>query len=292
MKVVFIGTVDSSIVILEKLIALNADIVGVVTKSHSNFNTDYADLTPVCDKNKILYNIVEDVNSRESINWISSRKPDIIFCFGWSSLIKKKLLDLPPMGIIGYHPAELPANRGRHPLIWALFLGLKRSASTFFFMDEGADDGDILSQVKFEISYNDDAASLYHKVTELALKQIEDFLPELKKGTYKKEPQPLLSNVWRKRGIKDGVIDFRMNSYAIYNLVRALTKPYIGAHLDFDKKSIKIWKVEEVNFEQPNIEPGKVLDVDNNNILVKCYDGAIRILEHEFDILPKVGDYL
>ncbi|MFQ8877714.1 MAG: hypothetical protein ACLR7N_03875 [Roseburia hominis] len=37
-------------------------------------------------------------------------------------------------------------------------------------------------------------------------------------------------NVWRKRGKRDGEIDWRMSSRAIYNLVRALTKPYVGAH--------------------------------------------------------------
>ena len=47
---------------------------------------------------------------------------------------------------MGYHPAELPYNRGRHPIIWALALGLKSTASTFFYMKEGADDGDIISQ--------------------------------------------------------------------------------------------------------------------------------------------------
>ena len=79
---------------------------------------------------------------------------------------------------MGYHPASLPENRGRHPIIWALALGLKKSASTFFFMEEGADDGDILSQKEFEILYEDDAKSLYEKVTDMALNQIEDFLPK------------------------------------------------------------------------------------------------------------------
>jgi methionyl-tRNA formyltransferase len=99
-------------------------------------------------------------------------------------LIKKELLELAPMGIVGYHPAKLPENRGRHPLIWALFLGMKQSASTFFFMDEGADSGDILSQVDFEILENDDARSLYNKVIDIALLQIEDFLPKLQNKTY------------------------------------------------------------------------------------------------------------
>jgi len=41
-------------------------------------------------------------------------------------------LGIAPLGVVGFHPAALPANRGRHPLIWALFLGLKKTASTFF----------------------------------------------------------------------------------------------------------------------------------------------------------------
>ena len=52
------------------------------------------------------------------------------------------------MGILGYHPSLLPFNRGRHPIIWALALGLKETGSTFFFMDENADTGDIVSQKK------------------------------------------------------------------------------------------------------------------------------------------------
>ena len=71
---------------------------------------------------------------------------------GWSRIIGKELLAVPPKGIVGYHPAALPANRGRHPIIWALALGLKETASTFFFMDNGADSGPIISQKSLIIS--------------------------------------------------------------------------------------------------------------------------------------------
>ena len=293
MRILFIGTVEFSLKALEKLIELGADIVGVCTKEKSSFNSDYADLTKICKINQIPYKYLDNINSRESIEWIKKLNPDIIFCFGWSSLIKKELLELPEMGILGYHPANLPQNRGRHPLIWALALGLKKSASTFFFMKEGADDGDILSQKEFFIEYEDDAGSLYEKVTKIALKQIEEFLPQLEDKTFKVIKQDdTKANIWRKRSKQDGQIDFRMSSYAIYNLVRALTKPYPGAHLLYKGEDIKIWKVQEEECNLPNIEPGKVLEVKENTILVKCYDKAIRILEHEFNPTPKVGEYL
>lgn len=293
MKILFIGTVEFSLKALEKLIDIDANIVGVCTKKVSNFNSDFANLQPLCKINKIPYNLVSDINSKETIDWIKDLNPDVIFCFGWSSLIKKELLDLAPMGIIGFHPASLPQNRGRHPLIWALVLGLKKSASTFFFMEEGADDGDILSQKEFDILYTDDANSLYKKVIEIALVQIEEFVKALQDGKYSRIKQNhKLSNNWRKRGKVDGVIDFRMNSNAIYNLVRGLTRPYVGANLIYNDKDIIVWKVEEVENNNHNIEYGKIIEIRDNTILVKTYDGAIRILEHEFKSLPKVGEYL
>lgn len=293
MKILFIGTVEFSYKALEKLIDLKSEIVGVCTKEKSNFNSDFVDLTPLCNQNNIPFKFVEDINSTENLNWIRGLKPDIIFCFGWSNLIKKELLKLTKMGVIGYHPAKLPQNRGRHPLVWALVLGLKKSASTFFFMQEGADDGDILSQEEFEILYEDDAKSLYNKVSNIALEQITQFLPKLQNNSFQKIKQNhTLANTWRKRGKFDGRIDFKMTSNAIYNLVRALTKPYVGAHIEYKGKDISIWRVEEVKFNKNNIEFGKILENDGKTITVKTYDNAIKIIEHSFEELPKVGEYL
>lgn len=293
MKIVFIGTVEFSKKALQKLVDIDAELVGVCTKEKSSFNSDFADLTPICKENKIPVNFVEDINSKESINWIKDLNPDIIFCFGWSSLIKNELLSLAPMGVVGYHPAKLPQNRGRHPIIWALALGLKRSASSFFFMDDKADSGDIISQKEFEILDSDDAKTLYDKIIQLALIQIEDFVPQLKDNTYTRIKQDqALSNVWRKRNKADGKIDFRMSSKAIYNLVRALTKPYVGAHIEYKEKDISIWKVKIIENNDINIESGKVIESSKEKLIIKTYDAAIEILEHEFKEVPKVGEYL
>tara|TARA_B100001996_G_C18595657_1_gene567790 strand:+ start:107 stop:988 length:882 start_codon:yes stop_codon:yes gene_type:complete len=293
MRILFIGTVEFSLRALEKLNDLNVNLIGVCTKKSSSFNSDFVDLKPFCDSNSIPCLTINDINSPDAIKWIQKLKPDIILCFGWSSLIKKDLLNIPPLGIIGYHPAKLPQNRGRHPLIWSLALGLKNSASTFFFMDHNADTGDILSQVDFEISYEDDARSIYNKMINIALEQIESFIPKLEKGEitlFKQDNDE--SNTWRKRNEVDGKIDFRMSSRAIYNLTRALTKPYNGAHLKYNGKDISIWKVREIMVEQNNWEPGRVLDVGDNSFIVKSYDGAIEIVEHDFVTMPKVGEYL
>jgi len=293
MNIVFIGTVEFSKIALKKLIEINAEVVGVCTKEKSVFNSDFANLTPLCEEHKIPYRYVSDINIAENVNWIKDLKPDIIFCFGWSNLIKSELLALPTLGVIGYHPTKIPQNRGRHPLIWALALGLKQSASTFFFMDEGADTGDILSQKDFDILETDDAQSLYTRVVDIAITQIEEFLPQLKNNNYKRIKQSNeLANYWRKRGKVDGKIDFRMSSEAIYNLVRALSKPYVGAHIEYQGKDITVWQVQIIKYCDNNIESGKVLDSNRNTFTVKTYDGAIKFLEHNFKELPKCGEYL
>ncbi len=293
MRIYFIGTVVFSKIMLEKLIAENSNIIGVTCKSSSSFNSDYVDLAPICIKNNIPYYYANDINSEESINSIKNAKPDIIFCLGWSELLEKKLLSIPVMGVLGYHPAALPKNRGRHPLIWALVLGLKQTASTFFFMNEKADAGEIVSQEIIDIDYHDCAMSLYQKFTETALIQIEQFLPQLQNNTFTLQKQDLsLSNKWRKRFGIDGQLDFRMSSYAIYNLVRALSKPYVGAHILHKGKEIKVWKAKEYLFTEDNIEPGKVLKIQGHHIIVKTYQGAIELCEHEFETLPNPGTYL
>ena len=282
MRILFIGSVKFSYLCLIKLIEIKADIVAVVTKESSNFNADYYDLALIANQHNIPVKKVRDINHTNNISWIKSVNPDIIFCFGWSSLLKSELLNVAEMGVIGYHPADLPNNKGRHPLIWAKVLGLDVSASTFFFMDESVDGGDILSQKKFPILFEDTALELYSKMTHTALQQIEVILPQLSTGVYPRIPQDkTLGNEWRKRGKQDGYIDFRMTTKDICNLVRALSRPYVGAHCFYCGSEYKVWKVEPANCLVKNIEPGKIVNIIANVIEVKTADASILITEHE-----------
>ena len=293
-KILFIGTVEFSYKALSTLIENKFEIVGILSKKESNFNSDYYDLTPLAEDNNIPIIYRTKDNKDEIISFIKSLNPDIIYCFGWSHILTKSILLIPKYGVIGFHPAELPNNRGRHPIIWALFLGLKQTASTFFIMDEGADTGDIISQEKIKI-IDDNAYTLYNKIISVALKQIVTFTIELEtKDVFlnKIKQDKTQGNSWRKRTKMDGKIDFRMTSNAILNLVKALSSPYLGAHLEFQGNDIKVWKVKEETFKNLNDEPGKVLGVIGNDIIVKTYDGSIRILDHEFKITPTKGEYL
>lgn len=293
MRVVFIGSVKISLSALSKLVDLGAELTGVCTLESSKFNTDHVDLRPFSVANGIPTFYCKDINSFESISWIKDKEPDIIFCIGWSQLIKAPLLNLAPMGVVGFHPAELPQNRGRHPIIWALALGLHKTASTFFFMNEGADSGDLLMQHAIPIDADDDAGTLYNKITDVLLHQIEIIFPKLQSQTYTRIKQNnTRANIWRKRGEKDGNIDWRMSSESVHNLVRALARPYLGAHFLLNGKKFKVWKSVVINDVPINLEPGKVLSIVDQTILVKCGTGAIKILEMEPFLDINVGEYL
>ena len=293
MRIIFIGAVEFSKRTLEKIISIGGNVVGVYTLKETTFNSDFCDLTGIARVNKIPIFYGSDINSDESIRWIKELNPDVIFCFGWSRLLNNSVLSIAPLGVVGFHPAALPINRGRHPIIWALVLGLKVTASTFFFMDSKADSGDILSQVSIGIDEFDDARTLYNKVITAALNQIEDFLPKLENDTYTVIKQDnTQANTWRKRGKADGIIDWRMSARAILNLVRGLGKPYVGAAFLNRGNEYKVWRAEFIENNLNNIEPGKVIGLEKCCPIVRCGLDAIKLTEIEPGFYCNIGDYL
>ncbi len=295
-RVVLIGCVHSSRVAFDALTRLSdrVTVVGLMTRRNSAYNSDFEDLSGPAEAASCPIVYVEDhANDADQAEEIHKWAPDVVFCVGWSKLLGPKMLQLAPYGVIGYHPAALPQNRGRHPLIWALALGLEKTASTFFVMDEGADSGAIANQAEVEISFEDDAQSLYQKISNLIPTQIEQIVHSISDRRFSPVPQEnAQASYWRKRVYDDGRIDWRMSATAIYNLVRALSPPYPGAFVSFNGKSFKVWKCHPLPSTDKNIEPGKVVDVSNTTFTVKCGEGAIKVLVHDFSLLPEKGTYL
>ncbi len=290
------GCVDFSYTLLETLLNLNINgvsIVGVVTKSASSFNSDFRNLSPIAEKHEIPVYFWDKFKQADFNLWLKEMKPDLLYCFGWSNLLNEEILQIPLRGTVGYHPAKLPQNRGRHPIIWSLVLGLTRTASTFFMMSQDADSGPIISQVDVDISESDDARLLYESLKKVACIQVVEITKAFLYGSIEMRQQNSHSaNYWRKRTKEDGKIDWRMSAENIRNLVRALSRPYVGAHCQYGTSEVKIWKVQSVDCDLINIEPGKVLKIDTTGILVKCGVGALNIIEHEFPSGLAVGDYL
>ncbi|MGE3609159.1 MAG: methionyl-tRNA formyltransferase [Bacteriovoracaceae bacterium] len=293
MKALFIGSVKFSEEMMSVLLLKKGiELCGIVTKEKSTFNADFVNVRSITPEH-VPYFYFQN-NTEEMIKWIKNLNPDVIFCLGWSHLLPEEVIKLPPLGVLGYHPADLPKNRGRHPLIWSIVLGLSEIASTFFMIADGADTGDIISKAYLPLGLDDDASTIYDKLVAIGKNQFSKILDELiEKGRFFGVPQnDEESSTWRKRGPKDGEIDWRMGKMAIYNLVRGLTRPYVGAHCYYEGLEIKVWKVRFLDFSELNIEPGKVVKVEGKSIFVKCYDGMIEIIDHEFSKIPQIGEYL
>ena len=217
-----------------------------------------------------------------NIKIIKNIQPDVIFVMGWSQLLKNQLLQSAKFGVIGSHPTELPKYRGRAPIPWSILKGLKESALTFFYITPGVDDGDILSQKKFKITSNDDATSLYQKMTQIGKEMILETLSLLKSGSAKRIPQNSLHFIenWPKRTPKDGKINWFNSAKDIHTLIRATTYPYPGAYTYFNGSKIIIWKSSILPCKSEGI--GKIMKIDNNKIYVGTGNNTLVI--HKFSI--------
>lgn len=273
------------------------DVAAVVTRRRavSEFNSDHVDMAPCADAAGVPVEYVDSINAPEAVERIRGFRPDVLCVFGWSELLKDEVLAIPAMGTIGAHPALLPQNRGRHPLIWAVQLGLPASGLTFFWMDRRADSGDILAQADFPLQPDETATSLYARIKEAASQLIPQFLPCLADGTAPRVPQERArATYWRRRSRDDGRIDFRMSGNAIDRLVRALAPPYPGAHVSLPGRDVTIWRVRVMPLPETlrNAEFGRVLAVDGREVHVRADDAIVALVEHELDPLPVPGTYL
>ena len=241
-------------------------------------------------KRKSIY--TNDINSLKILKWVKKRKPDIIFCIGWSQLLKKKILKTASLGVIGYHPSDLPKNRGRHPIIWSIALGLKKVGSCFFFMKTRADAGNVISKKLIKIKKNYDSNLVYKKLIKVGRKQIREILLKIRTKKLKSFLQKnSTSNYWRRRSELDGRIDWRMDAENINNLIKALATPYPGAYFLFKEKKIRVWKSRVVKSNKKNYEPGKIIRL-KKNLVIKCGNKALQLITFSPKINLKGATYL
>ena len=281
MKIIFIGGVKFSHELLSAILSNGWDVSIVFSyeDSKEKYYSDIASFANLTKRYGIKHVQVDNINDSENIKILQEINPDLILVMGWSQLLSNEIIKIPKLGVIGSHPTELPKYRGRAPLPWTIIKNLKESALTFFYIDEGIDDGDILDQRKFDISKKDDATSIYKKMTNLGKEMLLDNLLILKdgKGIRKKQNQNEFIENWPKRTMEDGKINWNDSAEEIHNLVRATTHPYPGAFTKFKNQKLIIWKSEFLN--NTNSNPGIIKEINNDNILVGTGKGILKILK-------------
>lgn len=289
MGLILIGTVDSSYRVLQTLIDLGAPVMGVLSLAPEDALgvSDFADLRPLAVAHDIPHRYIKQVNAPDVLVYLAEEQPDVIFVIGWSQLVKRELLSIPRHGCIGAHPALLPHNRGRAVIPWALIHDEPVTGMTLFHIDEGTDSGDVIAQVQIPINDYDTAQTLYDRAVDGLCDMLRQHLPDILAGVAPRSVQDEeKASYCAKRGPEDGEIDWTQSSRDIFNLIRAVSRPYPGAFSFYGSQRITVWAALPGSEEWKG-SPGQILRLDSTQgALVKTGDGTIWLKELELDGTP------
>ena len=110
-------------------------------------------------------------------------KPDLNVLAFVTDIIPQRVLDLPRLGSIQYHPSLLPKHRGGSAINWAVINGETKTGLTIFWPDKGIDTGPILLQKEVEIGPDDTVGSLYfNKLFPLGVEALAESVQLVREG--------------------------------------------------------------------------------------------------------------
>ena len=295
MKFGWVGFHLEGIPALEAVLASGAPVAAVLTLKPevAASRSGAADYGPVCRRFGVPLHFVTSVNDPESRALLEGL--DVVFVIGWSQILSPETLATARLGMIGAHASLLPKNRGSAPINWALIRGERVTGNSLIWLAEGVDAGDIIDQTEFQISPYDTCGTLYDRVAASNRDMIMRALPQLLRGERVGTPQPRSnggggSGVLPRRRPADGLIDWDQEACAIYNFIRALTKPYPGAFGWLDGRRWTVWRAGLLPAALSHgAAPGDVIGPVVSPLeqacgqAVACAGGAITLLEVEGD---------
>ena len=170
-------------------------------------------------------------------------EPAVIYSVYYRSLLPNEVLQSAALGAYNLHGSLLPKYRGRAPVNWMIVNGETEGGVTLHHMVERADAGDIVAQRAVAIDDSDTALTLYRKIVPAGAALIHECHPQIVAGTAPRRPQDLTAgSYFGRRHPADGRIDWRWPARRIFNLVRAVTRPYPGAFGCVNGKKLTIWQ--------------------------------------------------
>ena len=285
MKTVLIGAVTTTRRVLETMIEVDFPISYVFSLDDavSENVSDYDPVFKTAEKFNVPYKKFKKINDEENVKIIKELEPDYIFVIGLSQLVKDDIINAAKTGVIGMHPAPLPKYRGRASNIWQHLLGVKESALSIFFIDDGIDSGDILAQEPFYIDDEDYCQDVCDKADEAAVVAMKRVLTQMLDNTLK----PIKQNddeatYTLKRSPEDGLIDWSKSIKDIHLLIRAISHPYPGAFSMYDgEHKIIIYRAEVLPNNRYIGFNGQIASINDDSFDIVCKDGLLRVTEYD-----------
>lgn len=295
LKIVFMGTPDFSVPILDALID-NYKVKAVITQPDKQVGRSGKIAFPPVKKRAIEKDIlvIQLSNIKEQYEEVIDLEPDLIVTCAYGQILPKELLDYPRLGCINVHASLLPKLRGGAPIHRAIIEGHSKSGVTIMYMAPGMDDGDMISQKEVEITDTDTASSLHDKLSKLGSELLIQTLPSIINGTNERIPQDR-TKVTYAPIIKpaDEKLDFSKTSREIYNRIRGLNS-FPGAYFMLNGKRFKVWESIIKDEYFPNCIDGEIVKIYNEGIGVKTHNGVIvlTVIQPEGKSRMKAKDYL
>ncbi len=221
----------------------------------------------------------ERCRNPEFIEQVRMLAPDLIVLAAYGKILPGELLQIAPLGNWNLHPSLLPKYRGAAPIQHAILNGETETGVTLMEMTTEMDAGDIYLQVVEPIDPEEDAGMLERRLAQHAAELLLEGLQRLQQGTLTRTPQDHSQATYAPLMCKeDTYIRWTEPAERCHNRVRAFS-PKPGACTCWRGKLLKIWRTQPIISSETTGEPGMLLQVRPDGLVVACSAGALRILE-------------
>ncbi|MEI3606688.1 methionyl-tRNA formyltransferase [Pseudogracilibacillus sp. SE30717A] len=265
-KIIFMGTPDFSVPILQALIESSYEIVLVVTQPDRPKGRKRELTAPPVKESAIKLGIPVFQPERLSDEYEELLKydADLIVTAAYGQLLPKEVLNYPPYGCINVHASLLPELRGGAPIHYAILEGKKETGITIMYMAEKLDAGDIISQEKVPILQTDHVGTLHDTLSIVGAKLLVKTLPSIFDKTNERIKQDENKATFAPNiKTEQEKIDWSKSNETVYNQIRGL-HPWPVAFTKFEGKRLKVWWAELDNNKYENRQPGEIVHVTNN----------------------------
>jgi methionyl-tRNA formyltransferase len=281
-RIVVFGYHDIAVACLQELLHQGANVVAVVTHQDSPAETIwFGSVAGLAAASGIPVRTPDDPNVPAFVEEVRHLRPDLIFSFYYRRLLSPAILAIPSLGAINLHGSLLPKYRGRAPLNWVLVYGETSTGVTLHHMDARADHGDIIAQRVVPITIEDTALTLSRRLTAAARGLLTETYPLIVAGRAPRIPQDhSVATKFRRRSPADGLIDWKGSAWQIYNLIRAVTRPFPGAFTFFEGRQVFLWSARPPCGRLAEAPPGTILGIgEGGAVEVATGGGILEILQ-------------
>ncbi|MGJ9458807.1 methionyl-tRNA formyltransferase [Oceanobacillus sp. CF4.6] len=272
-RIVFMGTPEFSVPVLQRLVNSEYEVVLVVTQPDRPKGRKRVITPPPvkveAEKNNIP--VFQPEKLKNDYMEILSYEPDLIVTAAYGQLLPNEILETPEFGCINVHASLLPELRGGAPIHYAIMEGKKETGITIMYMVEKLDAGDILTQQSVPIDAKDHVGTMHEKLSEAGADLLTKTLPKLFSNELTSEKQDdskatFASNIKREQE----KIDWNKSNTEIYNKIRGL-HPWPVAFTTYEETVMKIWWGEPDDTEYAGKSPGEIVQIeDNHAFIVVC----------------------